>query len=54
MTELIKLAIVLTFLIFALPILLSLTFWVLTAAASGNIIPFILFLVITLWAIAGR
>ena len=54
MVELAKLAILLTFLIFALPILLYITFWALTAAASGNIIPFILFLVITLWAIAGR
>jgi len=54
MTELIKLAILLTFLIFAVPILLHIVFWVLTGAASGNPIPLIMFLVITLWAIAGR
>jgi len=54
MADLAKLAILLTFLIFALPILVYLTFWVLAAAASGNIIPFILFLFFSLWAISGR
>lgn len=52
MTELIKLAILLTFLCFAVPILLYLTFGILAALASGNVIPFIMFIVICLWAIA--
>ena len=54
MVELLKLSVLLVLLIFIVPILLYITFWVLGAVASGNIIPFILFLVICLWAIAGR
>lgn len=52
MVELAKLAVMLTFLCFAVPIFLYLTFWILGALASGNVIPFIFFIVITLWAIA--
>jgi hypothetical protein len=54
MAELAKLAILLTLLVFLLPILFHLTFWVLAAAAGGNPLPFILFLVICLWAISNR
>jgi hypothetical protein len=54
MAELAKLALLLTLLVFILPILFYLTFWVLGALASGNVIPFILFLVISLWAISHR
>lgn len=54
MAELLKLAVILTFLVFALPILLHLTFWILTAAASGNIIPFIIFLVTVVYCISNR
>ena len=53
MAELAKLAILLTLLCFIVPILLGVVFWVLGAIASGNFIPFILFLVISLWAIAS-
>jgi hypothetical protein len=52
MAELAKLAILLTLLCFIVPILLGAVFWVLGAIASGNPIPFIIFLVICLWAIA--
>lgn len=54
MVELAKLAILLTLLVFILPIMFWAVFWVLGTLASGNVIPFIIFLVICLWAIAGR
>lgn len=54
MAELLKLSVLLALLIFIVPILLHLVFWVLTAAATGNIIPFIIFLVVCLYCIAGR
>jgi len=54
MAELAKLAILLTLLVFILPILFYVVFWALGALASGNVIPFLIFLIISLWAIAGR
>lgn len=52
MIELVKLAVVITFLCFALPILLYLTIGVMASLASGNFIPFTIFIVVCLWAIA--
>ena len=52
MAELAKLAILLALLCFIVPILLHVVFWVLIGASSGNPLPLIIFLVITLWAIA--
>lgn len=53
MAELAKLAILLTLLCFIVPILLGATFWILGAIASGNVVPFIAFIVICLWAITS-
>lgn len=52
MAELAKLAILLTLLCFIVPVLLGVVFWLLGALASGNFIPFFIFIVICLWAIA--
>jgi hypothetical protein len=54
MAELVKLAILLALLCFILPILIYLVFWTLGALASGNVIPFLIFLIVSLWAIAGH
>jgi tryptophan-rich sensory protein len=53
-SELIKLGLLITLLMFIVPILLVVTFWCLTNLASGNIFPFLLFLIISLYLIGKR
>lgn len=53
-SELIKLGILITLLMFIVPILLVVTFWCLANLASGNIFPFLLFLIVALYLIGKR
>jgi hypothetical protein len=52
--ELAKLTLLITLLIFALPIALYITFWCLATAAAGNFFPFLFCLIIALYLISGH
>ena len=52
MAEFIRLTLLLTLLIFALPIALYITFWCLATAAAGNFFPFLFCLIISLYFIS--
>ena len=54
MAELVKLTLLITLLIFALPISFYLTFWCLSTVAAGNIFPFLFCLIIALYFIGQR
>jgi hypothetical protein len=51
MTELIKVALLLTLLMFILPIFLLATFWCLSTLAAGNLFPFLFCLILALYFI---
>lgn len=54
MAELLKLTLLITLLLFSLPLFLYLTFWCLATLASGNLFPFLFCLILALYFIGKR
>jgi len=54
MAELVKVTLLITLLLFFLPISLWVTFWCLSTLAAGNIFPFLFCLIISLYFIGKR